>query len=92
MSGVLIPEPNVHPSEAAVTGLQDHLSTFADQSQDALAGAARAWAESVQRLSSPFGTPAADPAAMVDLVFDLAEQVLATQRALTKAVLRAVTP
>lgn len=75
-----------------MTGLQDHLSTFADQSQSALSGAARAWAESVQRLSSAFSTPAADPTAVVDVVFDLAEQVLATQRALTKAVLRAVTP
>ena len=75
-----------------MTGLQDHLLTFSDQSQDALGGAARAWAQSVQRLSSPFGTSAADPTAMVDLVFDLAEQVLATQRALTKAVLRAMLP
>lgn len=75
-----------------MTGLQDHLSTFADQSQNALTGATRAWAQTVQRLSSPFGTPAPDPTAVVDVVFDLAEQVLATQRALTKAVLRAVTP
>ena len=75
-----------------MTGLQDHLLTFADHAQNALAGAARAWAQSVQHLSSPFSTPAADPTAVVDVVFDLAEQVLATQRALTKAVLRAVTP
>ena len=74
-----------------MTGLQDQLLTFADQSQNALAGAARAWAQSVQRLSSPFSAPAADPTAVVDVVFDLAEQVLATQRALTKAVLRAGT-
>ena len=73
-----------------MTGLQDHLTTFADQSQDALGGAARAWAQSVQRMTSPFGPPAADPAAVVDVFFDLAEQVLATQRELTKAVLRAV--
>ena len=73
-----------------MTGLQDHLTTFAGQSQDALGGAARAWAQSVQRLPSPFGAPAADPTAMVDIFFDLAEQVLATQREITKAVLRAV--
>jgi len=75
-----------------VTGLQDHLLTFADQSQDAVTGATRAWAQWVQHLSSGFGTPAAAPTAMVDVVFDLAEQVLATQRALIKAVLRAVVP
>lgn len=74
-----------------MTGVHDHLTTFATQSQDAMAGAARTWAQSVQRLSSGFGTPAADPAALVDVVFDLAEQVLATQRELTKAVLRAFT-
>ena len=75
-----------------MTGLQDHLLTFADQSQNALTGGARAWAESVQRLSSAVSTPAADPVAVVDAVFDLAEQVLNTQRALAKAVLRALTP
>ncbi len=75
-----------------MTGVQDHLTTFATQSQDAMAGAARNWAQSVQRLSSGFGTPAGDPTALVDVVFDLAEQVLATQRELTKAVLRALTP
>lgn len=75
-----------------MTGLQDHLLTFVDQRQDALAGAARTWAQSVQRLSRLFSTPAADPTVMVDVVFDLAEQVLATQRALTKAVLRVVIP
>jgi hypothetical protein len=75
-----------------VTGATDQFTTFAGQGQDALAGAARTWAESVQRLSSALGTPAADPTALVDIAFDLAEQVLATQRELTKAVLRAVTP
>ena len=75
-----------------MTGLQDHLLTFVDQSQNALTGAARAWAQSVERLSSPSSTSAPDPTAVVDVVFDLAEQVLATQRALTRAVLRAVTP
>ena len=73
-------------------GVLDHVTTFTSQSQDAMAGAARTWAESVQRLSSALGTPVADPAALVDIAFDLAEQVLATQRELTKAVLRAVAP
>ena len=86
------PEPDLPSSGGSLTGLQDHLSTCADQSQNALVSAARAWAQSVQRLSSPFSTPVADPTAVVDVDFDLAEQVLATQRALTKAVLRAVAP
>ncbi len=73
-----------------MTSLQDHLLTFVDQSQEALSGAARAWTQSVQRLTNPVGTPATDPTALVDVVFDLAEQVLATQRELTKAVVRAV--
>lgn len=72
-----------------MTGVFDHFTTFVTQSQDAMAGAARTWAQSAQRLPSGFGTPAADPTAWVDVVFDLAEQVLATQRQLTKAVLRA---
>lgn len=90
--GTVDPDLDVHPPEAAVTGLQDHLVNAADQGSEALAGAARVWAQSVQRLASPLRTPAADPTAMVDVVFDLAEQVLATQRALIKAVLRAVVP
>ena len=58
-----------------------------------MAGAARTWAESVQRRSSGVGPPAPDLlTTWVDTAFDLAEQVLATQRALAKAVLRAVTP
>ena len=75
-----------------MSGVIDPVTTFTSQSQDALAGAARTWAESVQRLSSAFGTPVVEPTALVDIAFDLAEQVLATQRELTKAVLRAVAP
>lgn len=75
-----------------MASVHDQLLTFADESQQALAGAARTWTQSAQRLSSAFSAPAAPPTALVDVVFDLAEQVLATQRALTKAVLRAVIP
>ena len=75
-----------------MTGVHDRLLTLTDQSQEAMSGAARTWAHTVQRLSSPAGAPGGDPTALVDAVFDLAEQVLATQRALTKAVLRALVP
>lgn len=72
--------------------MHEHLRTFATQSRDALDGAARTWAESAQHLSRVPATPVPDLTAVVDMVFDLAEQVLATQRELTKALLRAVTP
>lgn len=67
--------------------MQNHFETLMTQSQDAAQGAARAWADSVQLLSRAPGS-AAGPLAFVDQVFDLAEQVLATQREMTKAVLR----
>ena len=75
-----------------MTALQDHLTTLATQTQDAMAGAARTWAESVQRLSTGAGLPVSHLTTWVDVTFDLAEQALATQRALAKAVLRAVIP
>ena len=67
--------------------MRNHIETLVTQGQDAAQGAVRAWAESVQALSRVPGT-AAGPLAVVDQVFDLAEQVLAAQRELTKAVLQ----
>lgn len=75
-----------------MTGVLDQFTSFVSEGHDALTGTSRIWAESVQRLSSTLGAPVADPTALVDIAFDLAEQVLATQRELTKAVLRAVAP
>lgn len=72
--------------------LTTHLTTFPSQVQDAVAGAVRTWTESVQRLSTVQDAPVPDLTTVVDVAFDLAEQVLATQREITKAVLRAVTP
>lgn len=66
------------------------LAVITDQGQDAAAGAMRAWAQTVQQFSRLPGTPAADPLAMVDQFFDFAEQVLAAQRELAKAVLSVV--
>lgn len=65
-------------------------AVITDQGQDAVAGAMRTWAQSVQQLSSLPGTPTADPLAAVDKFFDFAEQVLAAQRELAKAVLSVV--
>jgi hypothetical protein len=67
--------------------VRNHIETFITKSQDAAQGTVRAWAQSVQALSRTPGG-AADPLALVDQVFDLAEQVLSTQREMTKAVLR----
>ena len=64
--------------------MRNHIETLITQGQDAAQGAFRTWAESVQALSRPPGT-AAGPLTLVDQVFDLAEQVLATQREMTKA-------
>ena len=64
--------------------MRNHIETLVTSSQDAAQGAFRTWAESVQALSRVPGS-AADPLAVVDQVFDLAEQVLATQREMTKA-------
>jgi hypothetical protein len=67
--------------------VRNRIGTFITQGQDAAQGTMRAWAESVQALSRAPGSTV-DPLALVDQVFDLAQQVLATQREMTKAVLR----
>lgn len=75
-----------------MSSLQDQITTFARQGQDAFSGALRTWAEQARLLSGQTGGVAdtAALAAMVDSVFDLAEQVLAAQRAAAKALLQAV--
>lgn len=67
--------------------MRNHIETLITHGQDAAQGAVRTWAESVQALSRVPGTADA-PLALVDQLFDLAEQVLATQREMTKAVLQ----
>ena len=76
-----------------MSSLQDQITQVARQGQDAFSGALRAWAEQVRVLSgSSGGVPDTTAlAAVVDSVFDLAEQVLAAQRAAAKALLQAVT-
>ena len=72
--------------------MQDHFTTLTSQSQDAMTGALRTWAESMQGMFGVPGTPAPDLITFVDITFDFAEKVLATQREITKAILRALTP
>ncbi|MDP9437003.1 MAG: hypothetical protein M3P93_18175 [Actinomycetota bacterium] len=75
-----------------MSSLQDQISHVARQGQDAFAGAVRTWAEQFRMLSGQAGG-VPDPtalAAAVDSFFDLAEQVLAAQRAAAKALLQAV--
>lgn len=72
--------------------MRRHVSTLVSSSSDAVVRGVQMWVDSVQRLPALPGIPALDVTTAVDAVFDLAEQVLATQREITKAVLRAVTP
>lgn len=72
--------------------MQDQFTTLISQIQGTTTGPLRTWADSVERLSGGLGTPGPDLAAVVDAFFDLAEQVLATQREIAKAVVRAATP
>lgn len=81
-----------------MSALQDQFAALTQQSQDAMSGALRTWAEGVERLTGlaakgggglPPGAP--DLTAMVSAAFDLAEQTLATQRELTLALVRAMT-
>ncbi len=64
-------------------------SKIAKQGQEAMSGAVRTWAETVQRLSGQAGASTPDVSAVVDNAFDFAERVLATQREFTKSVLQA---
>lgn len=72
--------------------LQDQISTFATRGQEALGSAVRVWTEEAARLSGPLAAvpDVATLTVLVDAWFDLAEQVLATQREAAKAVLQAL--
>ena len=84
-----------------MTALQDQFAALTQQSQDAMSGALRTWAEAVERLtglaagggpsSAGVASGAPDLTEMVSAAFDLAEQVLATQRELTLALVRTMT-
>lgn len=70
----------------------DRFNEIARQGQDALAGAVRTWADSVQRLTGQWSErQAPDVSAVVDNVFDFAERLLQTQRDFTKTLLQAST-
>ena len=69
----------------------DQLGRIARQGQDAVNGAVKVWADSVQRLTGGAGSgQVPDVSAVVDSAFDFAERMLHTQREFTKAVLQAV--
>ena len=68
---------------------QNQFDKIAQQSQDAVSGAVRTWADTVQRLSGQPGSSVPDVGAVVDNAFDFAERLLATQREFTKSVLEA---
>ena len=85
-----------------MSAVQDQFAALTQQSQDVVTGALRTWAEAVERLTGvaggaeagrtaglPAGLP--DPVAAVAAAFDLAEQVLTTQRELTLALVRTMT-
>ena len=85
-----------------MTAVQDQIAALTQQSQDAMSGALRTWAQAVERLTGmasgtgpvgSAGVPGAVPdlTAMVAASFDMAEQVLATQRELTLALVRTMT-
>ena len=66
---------------------EDQFAALTRQSQEALTNLARTWTESMQGLAWSFTggqSRLADVQAMVDTVFDFAEQLLASQRAFVK--------
>ena len=69
---------------------QNRFEKIAQQGQEAVSGAVRTWAESIQRMSGQQGSSVPDVSAVVDNAFDLAERLLETQRQFTKSVLQAV--
>lgn len=82
--------------EAAVSAVQDQIAAMTQQGQDVLSGALRTWAQGAERMTGLAGAAASpsgamDPVALVETAFDLAEQVLAVQRRVTVAVVRALT-
>ena len=80
-----------------MSAVQDHLAGLAQQSQDVLTGALRTWAQTTERMtglaggSGLPGVGAPDLTALVTAGFDLAEQVLGSQREVTLALVRALT-
>ncbi len=79
-----------------MSAVQDHIAAMTQQGQDVMTGALRTWAQATERmtgLASGAAAPrgAADAVALVEAAFDLAEQVLAAQRRLTVAAVRAMT-
>jgi hypothetical protein len=68
--------------------LQDRLTRLATQGAQAVAGAVAAWASGGRQLAEALP----DPATVVNGVFDVAEEVLQSQREATLALLRLVWP
>ncbi len=66
---------------------EDQFAALTRQSQEAITNLARTWTESIQGLARSFPggqSRLPDVQAMVDNVFDFAEQLLASQRAFVK--------
>ncbi len=87
-----------------MSAVQDSIAAMTQQSQDVMSGALRTWAQAAEHVtglaagggaaatgpgSAPTG--AVDLVALVEAAFDLAEQVLAVQRSVTVAFVRAMT-
>ena len=72
------------PEERMARSLQERLGHAAGQVSDALTGAGRSWSGAVAQLTRALP----DPVTMVDVAFDVAEEVLRTQREATLAVVR----
>ncbi|HZG89351.1 MAG TPA: hypothetical protein VEZ42_03970 [Pseudonocardia sp.] len=71
----------------------DQFTEFTARTQEVVTTAVRTWADTVQQLTDVSGSPAGvpDAAVFVDRYFDVAQQVLDTQRRLALTVLSAGT-
>jgi flagellar biosynthesis/type III secretory pathway protein FliH len=75
-----------------VTSSQEQLADVARQSQEAFTSALQVWSDTMQNFTrSLTGAQSSlpDAQALVDIVFDFAEQLLATQRQIAKSLLAA---
>ena len=73
-----------------MTHSTDPFASITARHQEMITNAVRTWADSVQRMTAHAGA-APDLAAVVDGVYDFAEQILAAQRALAHSMVRAFT-
>lgn len=77
-----------------MTAATDHFSRIVQRSQEATATAVRAWADTLHEVSESIATEnplprAADVQGAVDVWFDLADRLLAEQRAVVRSLVDA---